>query len=156
MHHRSHDWGGVSVQGVSVLGESLSWGVSVQGQSLSTGGCLSMEGLCPGDLCQGGSLLGRHPCTVMSRQYASYWNAFLFSSFIHLFDYHSSNSFVVLILQWSINELPPAAVDNGDRITIGLVMNLDTYTSVVEKGPPADSDEVSVGRLFSVQRAIYN
>ena len=41
MHHRSHDWG-VSAQGVSVLGESLSWGVSVQGQSLS------MEGLCPG------------------------------------------------------------------------------------------------------------
>ena len=57
---------------------------------------------------------------------------------------------MVLILQWSINEPPPAAVDDGDRITIGLVMNPDTYTSVVDKGPPADSDEVSIERLFTV------
>ena len=57
---------------------------------------------------------------------------------------------MVLILQWSIKEPPPAAVDDGDRITIGLVMNPDTYTSVVDKGRPADSDEVSIERLFTV------
>ena len=57
---------------------------------------------------------------------------------------------MALILQWSIKEPPPAAVDDADRITIGLVMNLDTYTSVVDKGPPADSDEVSIAPLFSV------
>ena len=61
---------------------------------------------------------------------------------------------MILIFQWSIKESPPAAVDEGDRITIGLVMNPDTYTSVVDKGPPADSEEVSTGRLFSVQ--IFN
>ena len=47
---------GVSVQEVSVQGVSLFRGISVQGVSV-----------------QGDPL-----CTVTSRQYASYWNAFLF------------------------------------------------------------------------------
>ena len=47
-----------------------------------SGGSLSMRGLCPRGLCPGGSLSAgslswRRPCTVMSKQYASYWNAFL-------------------------------------------------------------------------------
>ena len=45
----------VSVLGVGGGSQSLSWGVSVRGVSV-------ME----------------TPCMVMSRQYASYWNAFLF------------------------------------------------------------------------------
>ena len=79
---------GVSVQGVYVWGylsrvsvwESLSREVSVQGLSVQ-------GGLCPGDLCPGCLCLGclypwevsvsETPHTVTSRQYASYWNAFL-------------------------------------------------------------------------------
>ena len=65
---------------------SLSRRVSVKGSPFN-GLCLG--GLCPGDLYPGGSvsrgsLSGglcppeqRPPCMVKSRQYASYWNAFL-------------------------------------------------------------------------------
>ena len=110
MHHRSHDRG-VSVCGslfrgkVPVRGfcpgESLSKGeVCVQG-SLFRGGSLSKEdglhlgGLCPGVLCLGvsvqgmGSLSGvsvrETPRMVTSGQYASYWNAFLFTFLFLLF-----------------------------------------------------------------------
>ena len=59
--------------------------VSVQG-CLCPGGCL-----CQGDLCPGGVLLGRPPAhMVMSRQYASYWNAFLL--FIQVFLKHFKGS----------------------------------------------------------------
>ena len=50
------------------MGLSLSRGISVQGLSLFRGMSLSKEGLCHGD-----------PPTVMSRRYASFWNAFFFS-----------------------------------------------------------------------------
>ena len=79
---------GVSAQGVSVWGGRLSRGSlsrgSLSGRSLS-------EGLCPGGLCPGGSLSRRvsvretpfrreTPCTVTSRRYTSYCNAFLLMS----------------------------------------------------------------------------
>ena len=78
-------WGGVSVSvqgvGVSVPRGSLSSGVSVQGD-------LFPGGLCPGGFLSGrgslseeGSLSWRPPGTVMSGQYASYWNAFLLLDF---------------------------------------------------------------------------
>ena len=67
--------GGVSVQG------GLCLGVSVQGVSVQ--GSLSRGVLCPGVSVQGGLCHG-DPCTVMSGRYASYWNAFLFSSYISL------------------------------------------------------------------------
>ena len=54
-------------------------GVSVQG-GLCSG--VSVWGLYPGgSLSRGGSLSGRPPRTVKSGQYASYWNAFLYSSY---------------------------------------------------------------------------
>ena len=74
---------GVSVPG----GLSLSRGVSVQGDlylgGLCLGGSMSRGGLCPGVSVQGvsvhgGSLSWIPPCTVMSGQYASYWNTSLF------------------------------------------------------------------------------
>ena len=62
---------GVSLSRVGLCpGESLFRGVSVRGVSVQ-------GGLCPGVLCPGGSLSWRPPPTVTSRQYASYWNAFL-------------------------------------------------------------------------------
>ena len=70
--------------GVSVLRGGLCQG-GLSGGSLSRGACLSTGGglgLCPGGLCPGGSVQGglcpgRVSVTVMSRRYASYWNAFL-------------------------------------------------------------------------------
>ena len=85
--------GGVSIQGVSVQeglcpDRSLSRGVFVQGGLCPGGlcGCLCPGGLCPeafclGGLCsrgvsvQGSLCQGEYPM-VMSRWYASYWNAF--------------------------------------------------------------------------------
>ena len=71
---------------------SLSWGSPSQGVSVFGGLCPG--GLCPGGvsvqggLCLGVSVLGGlchgDPRTVMSGWYASYWNAFLFSSYISL------------------------------------------------------------------------
>ena len=80
--------GWVSVQGALYPwglcpGGSLSRGVSVQGVSVQ--GVSVQGGLCPGGLCPGGSLswgiCQGDPRTVKSRQYASYWNAFLFFIF---------------------------------------------------------------------------
>ena len=87
MYHRSHDWG-----------------LSVWGEGSLFGGGLCLEGLCVWGICPGGgyvwgvslhkvfvqgvSVQGvsvraippptKTPCTVTSRRYASYWNAFLF------------------------------------------------------------------------------
>ena len=56
---------------------SLSGDVSVQGVSVQGG-----QGPCPRGSLSRGSLLGspqtETPCMVTSRQYVSYWNAFLF------------------------------------------------------------------------------
>ena len=68
---------GVSVQGVSVQSGVSVWGVSVRGSLL--GGSLSRRSLLGEGLCPGRSLSGRHPHMVISRQYTSYWNAFLFT-----------------------------------------------------------------------------
>ena len=85
-----HGGGGVLVsvwEGISVQGE----GVSVQGGSLSRGEGISVEGSLStgwrglsrgvsvrGGFCPGGSLSwSPPPRMVMSRRYASYWNAFL-------------------------------------------------------------------------------
>ena len=95
---------GVSVKGdlcrgeVSVKGDLCRGEVSVQGDlcpgGLCPGGVSVQGGLCPGGLCPGGvsvwgvSVQGvslsrgvsvrETPHTVMSRRYASYWNAFFF------------------------------------------------------------------------------
>ena len=76
MHQRSLDQGvcpGGLCTGVSVQGGLCPGGISVQG--VSVWGYLSREGLCQGD-----PLDRDPPCMVTSRQYASYWNAFLFMS----------------------------------------------------------------------------
>ena len=82
---------GVSIPGRSLSGGSLPQGVSVWGDLCP--GWVSVQGsLCPGGVCPGGSLSGgclswRHPRTVMSGRYASYWNAFLL-----LFVYYTNGS----------------------------------------------------------------
>ena len=81
--------GGVSVQGGLCPGGSLFRGVSLQGRSLSG------RGLCPGGgLCQG------DPHTVTYGQYASYWNAFLFTGAIvqvgEVFAEIQDNTFIFL------------------------------------------------------------
>ena len=79
--------GGIPVPGGSILSGgvcpgSLCLGVSVQG-GLCPGGLCPRRVSVQGGLCLGGALLcpgslsWRPPRTVMSGQYASYWNAFL-------------------------------------------------------------------------------
>ena len=83
---------GVSVQGVSVQSGVSVWGVSVRGSLL--GGSLSGRSLLGEGLCPGRSLSGRHPHMVISRQYTSYWNAFLFTliSIYYIFGYLPSTN----------------------------------------------------------------
>ncbi|OWF47935.1 nucleolar protein 6-like [Mizuhopecten yessoensis] len=49
--------------------------------------------------------------------------------------------------QWSINDDPPTPGSQG-QITVGVLLNPDTCTSVIEKGPPADSPEAEDFRSF--------
>ena len=92
---------GVSVGGISVQGRGLCpgegslsrGGVSVQGRGLCPGegflsrGEVSVQGggLCLGDLCRGrGFSVQGDPGKVMCGRYASYWNAFLLVSPVHV------------------------------------------------------------------------
>ncbi len=51
--------------------------------------------------------------------------------------------------QWTINQKAPSFAGEG-RVTIGFTMNPDTFTSIVDKGPLADSQEVSASNTFHV------
>ena len=64
--------------GVSVQGWSMSRGVSFQGLSVRRGLCPGQVSVQVGSLYTGGLCHGDPPITIMCRQYASYWNAFLF------------------------------------------------------------------------------
>ena len=80
----SHDRGSLS-------GGSLSRGVSVQGGLCPGGFCPG--GLCPGVVSVQGGLYQGDPRTIMSGQYASYWNAFLFGS---AFSNHGFQHIIIL------------------------------------------------------------
>ena len=100
--------GGLSPGGLYPEGGSLSIGVSVQG-----GLCLG--GICPGDLCAGGLCAGvlcqgdphtETPlCTVMSRWYASYWNAFLFGKRLKSTTTCSISESISSTLTWSVSHV---------------------------------------------------
>ena len=114
---------GVSVWG-SLSGGSLSSGVSVQGVSIQKGVSVH-RGLCPagslsgrylsrgslsrGSLCRGFSVretpIQRPPCTVMSRWYASYWNAFLFGKRLKSTTTCSISESISSTLTWSVSHV---------------------------------------------------